>query len=69
METVAGFLLGILALITTGAFGVLILGIVGFMLYFVLLVTIVDPVYWLVTRTHLKEWKEFMHLPRESDFF
>lgn len=54
-----------------GALGIALVIILSFLYcgYVILLFTIIDPIYWLFTRKHLQEWKDFKDMPKEDDFF
>lgn len=72
MSTLFNLLWAVLLIISgLGALCIALVIILSFLYcgYVILLFTIIDPIYWLFTRKHLQEWKDFKNMPKEDDFF
>jgi hypothetical protein len=45
-----------------------IIGIFLYVFYAMLLMLVINPIYWLLTRKNLKAYEEFRDMPSEFDF-
>jgi hypothetical protein len=55
-------------LLVEAAFALFIIGIFLYAFYAILLMVLINPIYWLFTRKNLKAYEEFRDMPSEFDF-